>query len=138
AVIIKEHSCTANLAPSSLESALLQDSDRLDAMGAIGILRAAVCGTRLGSCFYDMHDPCAADRDYEDRQFLLDHLHNRLMGLHARLHTKSAREEGQQRAAFLHVFVQQLRCEIIGLPPVRSFYGSRSISPRRGQSAAKE
>jgi uncharacterized protein len=134
AIVIREHSCTANLAPSSLESALLQDSDRLDAMGAIGILRAAVCGTRLGSRFYDMHDPYASNRIYEDRQFLLDHLHHRLLGLHVRLHTKSAREEGHRRAAFLHYFVKQLRAEIVGLHSPGDCYDSRPGSQWTGMS----
>jgi uncharacterized protein len=128
AAVIREHSCTANLPPSSLESALLQDSDKLDAMGAIGVLRAAVCGARLSSHFYDILDPCASNRVYEDHRFLLDHLHHRLLRLHARLHTKSAREEGRQRAAFLRIFVRQLKAEIFGLGSPDNLYDSRSIS----------
>ena len=56
--IIVEHSFSLCLNPSSIESAILQDAGRLDALGAIGLMRMVTCGARLGSRLRDLKQFC--------------------------------------------------------------------------------
>ena len=78
AIVITEHSYSLGKKPSSIESAVLQDADKLDALGAIGIMRTVSCGVRLGATYYEANDPFAKDRLLNDKEFTLDHFYNKL------------------------------------------------------------
>jgi uncharacterized protein len=110
--IIREHSCSLGAEPSSLESAVLQDADRLDAIGAVGIMRMVTCGVRLGTSYYDLADPFLAARQPNERSFMLDHLFDRLLRLGDRMNTDFAKAEAKERITFLRTFVDQLRKEV--------------------------
>ncbi|MEH0374061.1 HD domain-containing protein, partial [Vibrio mimicus] len=51
------HSFSANVQPDTLEAKIVQDADRLDALGAIGIARCIQVSTNLGVGLYDATDP---------------------------------------------------------------------------------
>jgi len=110
--IVLEHSYTAGRAPSSLESAILQDADRLDALGAVGILRAATCGARLGAAYYHSGDPFARDRQLDDFRYTLDHFYTKLLTLPETLNTEAARREAERRVVFMGEFLAELGREI--------------------------
>lgn len=130
-MVIREHSYTADIAPSTIESAVLQDADKLDALGAVGVLRASVCGARLGTRFYDAEDPFAAARSTDDRRYLLDHFEAKLLRLASRMHTVSARREADRRIAFLRDFLEALRSELaFGFAPGEPLARSPDASPR--------
>lgn len=112
AQVILEHSYSANLKPSSIESAILQDADKLDAMGAIGVMRWASCGTKMKSKYYHPDDPWGENRSLDDKSYSLDHFEEKLLKLNGRLNTQGAKEEGKRRLAFFHAFLDQLRSEI--------------------------
>lgn len=112
AAVITEHSFSAGHKPSSLESAILQDADRLDALGAIGIMRTVACGCSFGAIFYDVHEPFAKQRSLNDRQFTIDHFFVKLFALPSLMNTESGRNEANKRVAFMKTFLAQLQDEI--------------------------
>lgn len=109
---ILEHSFSAGRKPSSLESAILQDADRLDAIGAIGIARVFSCGTRMGSEFYERTEPFARTRPLDDKRYMLDHFFVKLLKLPALMNTAPGREEAERRLKHMRDFLTQLESEI--------------------------
>lgn len=110
--VIIEHSYSLGKKPSCIESAVLQDADRLDALGAIGIMRTVTCGCRLGANYYDVEDPFAKDRELNDKQFTIDHFFVKLFKLADTFNTQEAKDEAQRRIQFMNGFLDQLGNEI--------------------------
>lgn len=108
---IVEHSWSKGLRPSSLESAIVQDADRLDALGAIGVLRCAAVNVQMKSAFYDPQDPLAEKRELDDKTWMLDHYYVKLFKLGETMNTAAAKAMAQQRIQFMQGFVQQLVSE---------------------------
>lgn len=109
---VVEHSFSKGLKPSCLEAAIVQDSDRLDALGAIGILRCAAVNTQMKSTFYDPFDPLAEIRDLDDKTFMLDHYFVKLFKLPEMMNTEAGRKLGEERVEYMKDFVQTLMREI--------------------------
>jgi len=109
---IHVHAFSAGIEPDTLEAEVLQDADRLDAIGAIGIARCFATCAAMGRPFYDRDDPFAEHRDLDDKSFGLDHFAKKLLLIPERLHTQEARRIGRQRAAFIESYLQQLRSEL--------------------------
>jgi uncharacterized protein len=109
---IIEHSFSKGLKPSSLEAALVQDADRLDALGTIGILRCAAVNTQMKTSFYDPLDPLAEQRDLNDKEFMLDHYFVKLFKLPELMNTDAAKKEALQRVQYMQKFLDQLMSEI--------------------------
>lgn len=109
---IVEHSWSRGLTPSSREAACVQDADRLDAIGAIGVLRCAAVNVQMKTLFYDAADPFAEKRPLDDKQFMLDHYFVKLLKLAETLQTAQGRIEGEKRVAFMRTFLEQLKSEI--------------------------
>jgi len=109
---IIEHSYSKGLHPTSLEAAIIQDADRLDALGAIGILRCAAVNTQMRSIFYNSADPLAEARPLDDKNFMLDHYFVKLFKLPELMNTRAGKEMAQERVRFMESFVQQLLGEI--------------------------
>ncbi len=110
--VVIEHSFSLGKKPSSIESAILQDADRLDALGAIGVMRTVSCGVRLGAGYYSSVDPFARGRDLDDHSFTIDHFSTKLFKLPELMNTESARAEANARVGFMRDFLQQLEREI--------------------------
>jgi len=99
---IHAHSFSAAVEPLSLEARILQDADRLDAIGMIGVARCFHVSGRIGSALYDHHNPHALGRDYQDRRFAIEHFQTKLLALGAGFRT----EEGARLAAIRHQRLQ--------------------------------
>ena len=54
---IEAHSYSAGIAPRTIEAKVVQDADRLDALGAIGLARCIAVGAALGRPLYEPDDP---------------------------------------------------------------------------------
>jgi uncharacterized protein len=109
---IIEHSFSKGLVPSCLEAAIVQDADRLDALGAIGILRCAAVNTQMKSRFYDPLDPFAESRELDDKNFMLDHYFVKLFKLPEIMNTEAAKALGKKRVEFMKGFLLELKSEI--------------------------
>lgn len=107
-----EHSFSKGLKPSSREAALLQDADRLDALGAVGILRCASVNAIMGCKFYDPFDPFAESRELNDKEFMIDHYFVKLFKLPEMMNTLAGKSEGERRVKMMKDFLQNLKREI--------------------------
>ncbi|CAH2599078.1 HD domain-containing protein [Rhodovastum atsumiense] len=109
---IAAHSFSAGIAPASLEARVLQDADRLDAIGHIGIARCFYTGGRLGSALYDPWDIRAERRQLDDAHYALDHFRAKLLRLADGFQTGTGARMAAQRtqviATFLAGFEQEL------------------------------
>ena len=109
---IEAHSFSAGIPPESIEAKIVQDADRLDALGAIGIARCFMVGGKLDRGLYDADDPFCKERDPDDRTWTIDHFYKKLFKLQEMMHTKTAKEKAQRRARFMEEYLEELRREI--------------------------
>jgi len=105
---IAAHSFSANIATETLEAQVVQDADRLDALGAIGLSRCLMLGATWGSQLYDPLDPFATERDLDDKNFCIDHFYVKLKGLVNTMKTDAGLAQAQQRWDFMQQFLDQL------------------------------
>lgn len=112
AYCIRVHPFSLGVVPETLEAKVLQDADRLDALGAVGIARCFAVGAALGRPFYHPEDPFARARPLDDKRWTLDHFGRKLLRLPETLHTETARAMARERAAFIQAFLAQLEREI--------------------------
>lgn len=105
---IEAHSFSAQIDCASLESRIVQDADRLDALGAIGIARLFCVSGLLRSTFYNLDEPFAKTRKLDDRAFAIDHFFVKLFKISETLKTDAGRAEGEKRVAFMKDYLKQL------------------------------
>lgn len=108
---IAAHSFSAEIPPKTLEAKIVQDADRLDALGAIGIARCIQVSSTLGVSLYNNQDPFCHHREPNDRAFTIDHFYIKLLRLAENMHTASAKKEAQKRTEFMQRFLEQLESE---------------------------
>ncbi|ASJ95164.1 MULTISPECIES: HD domain-containing protein [Shewanella] len=109
---ILAHSYSAGIAPETLEAKIVQDADRLDALGAIGVVRCLQVGTSLGRALYHSQDPFCHSRVVDDSRYTLDHFKQKLFTLADTMQTASAKEEAERRTRVMQDFLAQLAEEI--------------------------
>ncbi len=109
---IEAHSFSHGLDAESTEAEILQDSDRIDALGAIGVARCFTYGAIMGREFYSQNDMFCSKRRPDDRNYTLDHFFKKLLKLKSGLHTKSARKIAAKRHKFLLAFLRQIKSEV--------------------------
>ncbi len=112
ATAIADHSYSRGATPRSTLGRALQDADRLEALGALGLCRTLSCGARMGARYFDPEDPWASRRPLDDRRFTVDHFFTKLLDLPRTMNTTTARREAERRAAFLWRFLEELAAEI--------------------------
>jgi len=111
---IEAHSFSAGIAPQTLEAKIVQDADRLEALGAIGLARVFAVSGALGVALFDADDPFADERELNDKQFALDHFQTKLLRLPETMQTEMGRELANQNAHFLVQFMAKLSAELQG------------------------
>jgi uncharacterized protein len=109
---IQAHSFSAKIAPRTIEAMVVQDADRLDAIGAIGIARCLALGGALGRQLYDPLEPFPLQRTPDDNRASLDHFYTKLFKLGDLMQTAAGRAEAAKRTAFMQAFLAQLGEEI--------------------------
>lgn len=111
---IHAHSFSAGVTPLTYEAKVLQDADRMEALGAIGIARTFYVAGLLHSGMFHPEDPLAHNRPPDDKAYALDHFQVKLLQLPARMNTESGKRLAETRAAVLTRFMHQLSAEAMG------------------------
>ena len=109
---IENHSFSKNKIPKTIEGKILQDADRLDAIGAIGIARTFAVGGAENRTFYNQIDPFCSKRKPNDQQWTVDHFYKKLLFLETKMNTKSAINEAKRRTKIIKKFLIDLKMEI--------------------------
>lgn len=109
---IESHSYSAGIEPASLEASILQDADRLDAIGFTGIARCFYTAGRMGSSLYEASDPTGKQRPLNDTAFALDHFPMKLLLLAEGFRTATGRSMARRRHAVVSSFYQGMLEEV--------------------------
>ncbi|HYC78783.1 MAG TPA: HD domain-containing protein [Planctomycetota bacterium] len=116
---ILTHSYSRGETPRSPLGDALQDADRLEALGVLGLMRCIATGVRMDAAFFDPEDPWAERREPDDKAYSLDHLFVKLLRLPSTMRTAAGRREAERRAATLRDLAVRLGDEMGAAPPPR-------------------
>lgn len=111
---IEAHSFSAGITPLTVEAKIVQDADRLEALGAIGLARVFAVSGALGVPLFDPEDPFADARELNDRAYALDHFQTKLLRLPETMQTDAGRQLARQSADVLIQFMARLSAELRG------------------------
>lgn len=111
---IEAHSYSAGIAARTLEAKIVQDADRLDALGAVGLARLFYIAGCMGSALAHPDDPLALERPLDDRAYALDHIVIKLARLPGMMQTDAGRRLGEERLAELTRFRADFAAEWSG------------------------
>lgn len=130
---IEAHSFSAGIEPRTVEARVVQDADRLDALGAVGLARCLMVGGFERRTLYHPTEPFPTRRSADDRKWTVDHFFSKLLLLAGRMRTATGRAEAIERTDDLIRFLDRLSAEIGGAKPPRlpGSGGRRSTSTRR-------
>jgi uncharacterized protein len=109
---VQAHSYSAQITPQTLEAKIVQDADRLDAIGAIGVARCFYVAGRMGSGLYEAQDPQAEQRPLQDARYALDHFPAKLFRLQEGFQTAAGAAMAQARQQRMRGFVEQFLSEL--------------------------
>lgn len=111
------HSFSAKIPPTTLEAKILQDADRIESLGAIGLARVfAVSGTLNRPLFHGT-DPFAENRPLDDGVYAIDHFAVKLLKLPETMQTEGGRKLSEVRAQVLRDYLARLADELGSTPP---------------------
>ncbi|WP_107038773.1 HD domain-containing protein [Brumimicrobium mesophilum] len=95
----------------SLEGRIVQDADRIDAIGAIGIARTFAYGGSIGQPIYDPSVPPKLNQTTEsyinERTHTINHFYEKLLLLEDRMHTDAGKKIAAERSQFMKDFLDQ-------------------------------
>jgi uncharacterized protein len=111
---IHAHSFSARVTPLTIEARILQDADRMEALGAIGLARVFYTAGQLSQRLFDAADPLAQERAPDDLQYSLDHFQVKLFKLPALMNTVTGRRLAEEKAEYLRQFLLTIEQEIRG------------------------
>ena len=109
---IEAHSYSANIEATTTEAKIVQDADRIDALGAIGISRCLLIGGSLNRTLYSTVDPFCGDRTPDDENFCIDHFFKKLFSIADTLQTNAAKIDAVKRVKFMKIYLAELNAEI--------------------------
>ncbi|WP_163100924.1 HD domain-containing protein [Peribacillus alkalitolerans] len=100
-----------NSPPSSLEAEIVQDADRLEAIGAIGIARAFAYGGKKGRPLYDpsisVRDEMTLEEYRNANSTTIHHFYEKLLKLSALFNTGTGKEMAKKRHEYMESFLDQ-------------------------------
>ena len=110
---------TASVAPDTLEGQCVQDADRLDAIGAIGIARAFAYGGNRNRVLHDPDIPPKLNMNAEEYHnhisTTINHFYEKLFNLRALMNTATAREIAQSRDTYMKEYIRRFMDEWEGI-----------------------
>ncbi len=113
---ILAHNYRRGITPETLEARVLYDADRLDSLGASGVIRwAMTMKSKRWSEWKTYHpeDPFAVQRAPDEQHYLLDRFFTKLLTLPEVMTTATGRAMAQHRVAFFRLFLQELQQELV-------------------------
>jgi len=111
---IEAHSFSAAIAPTTLEAKIVQDADRLDSLGAIGLARMFYVAGCMGRVLAHATDPLAETRVLDDQAYTLDHIVVKLAKLPGMMQLDAGRALAEARLARLMAFRDEFAAEWLG------------------------
>jgi len=111
---IHAHSYSARVDPLTAEAKILQDADRMEAVGAIGLARVWYSAGQMNQTLFHGTDPLAEGRAADDQRYALDHFQLKLLRLPAMMNTATGRRMAEERAEYLREFLNRICLEIRG------------------------
>jgi len=102
---IRVHRFRKGVKAASIESRILQDADRLDAMGAVGVARTFSHGGRRGIPMYSRR---------RETDSTVNHFYEKLLKLKETLNTETARRIAEGRHMFMEAFLSRFLKEVEG------------------------
>lgn len=110
--VIEAHSWSAGITPTTLEAKAVQDADRIDALGYLGIVRLFTVNGSLGRAIMHSTDPLAIHRRLDDSKYGLDHFACKLSKLYKTMQTEKGRQIALQLTLdmvdFIHLLLEEI------------------------------
>ena len=95
----------------SLEGKIVQDADKLDAIGAIGIARTFAFGGKFGSILYNPEIPAikhdSLESYHNNRPHTINHFYEKLLKLKDLMHTNTSKKMAETRHLFMETYLEQ-------------------------------
>lgn len=105
----------ASTTPETIEGKIVQDADRLDAIGAIGIARAFAYGGSRGRSIYDPEVEPLINmnvKEYQqNKRTTINHFYEKLFQLKSMMNTETARKMAEERDQYMHEFIDEFYAE---------------------------
>ncbi len=112
ATAVESHSWSGGGTPATLEAAVVQDADRLEALGAIGVARVFATGASFGAGLWHPLDPWSQERELDDKRWSLDHFEKKLLKLAAGMKTTAGQRLAADRQRAMLAYLGALRTEL--------------------------
>lgn len=109
---IRAHSYSENIVPETIEAKTLQDADRIDALGYIGLARLFSVSGSLGRELFHPTDPlCTSGRDLDESKYAVDHFYTKLVKLPDTMKTKLGAIVAEIKIKSMKEFIGKLAME---------------------------
>lgn len=110
---------TDSTMPETIEGKCVQDADRLDALGAIGVARAFAYGGNHNRVIYDPNIKPTVNMDADQYQnhisTTINHFYEKLFQLKGLMNTDTAKKIAEQRENFMKMYVSEFLDEWNGV-----------------------
>ena len=94
------------------EAQIVQDADRIDALGAIGIARCFATGAKLGIPIHDPNKkPKINLKNYKGSQTSINHFYEKLFQIERLMNTKTGKRIAKERTKFMKLFLKEFSRE---------------------------
>lgn len=112
--IIDEISYSKGIVPHTIEGKILQDADRLDAMGAIGIARCFAYGGKMNNPIYDLKiKPNESMENYKNKRgSSINHFYEKLLKLKDLMNTQKGKELAKERHKIMENYLKEFYMEV--------------------------
>ncbi len=113
AAAIRDHGFSRGVVPADPVARVLQDADRLDAIGAVGVARLFATSGEMRRPLWHPDDPFAlTSRELDDKEWGVDHFAKKLFRVADGLHTETARRLAEPRVLAMRSYVAALKLEL--------------------------